>query len=95
MVNFGELVPAVTPANVWAFDWDHRDETTKMMGGLARKKGGVGGLVGNHATAACILRTPGFKDVLDAEMDKCDLLCRNCHKRKTGEYGDGEPGEEA
>jgi hypothetical protein len=29
---------------------------------------------------------PGFKEVLDAEMAKCDLLCHNCHHRKTWGY---------
>jgi hypothetical protein len=86
---------AVTSANVWAFDWDHRDPTTKLTGGLAGKRGGVSGLVVSRTVAACIVHTPAFKDVLDAEMDKCDLLCTNCHKRKThnddGEESDDEP----
>ena len=75
----------VTPANAFAFQFDHRDETTKLIGKdtLAGKKGGVGGLVGNHAKRAAL---PKIKDVLDAEMAKCDLLCANCHKRKTYGY---------
>jgi hypothetical protein len=85
---------AVTPANVWAFDWDHRDSATKLMGGLAGKRGGVSGLVVNNAVAACIVRTPAFKDVLDAEMDKCDLLCRNCHKRKTHNDDDSDESDD-
>jgi len=32
------------------------------------------------------LDAPGFKEILDKEMDKCDLLCHNCHHRKTNKY---------
>lgn len=37
-----------------------------------------------HDPAA--LEAPGFKAVLDKEVDKCDLLCHNCHHRKTWGY---------
>ena len=76
---------AVTPETTVAFDFDHRDPVTKMKGEdtLARDQGGVGGLVGNHVKRASLGK---IKDVLDAEMDKCDLLCTNCHKRKTCKY---------
>ena len=69
----------------WAFHWDHRDPATKLIGKgtLAGKRGGVAGLVGNCAKRAAL---PGFKAVLDEEMDKCDLLCHNCHHRKTNNY---------
>jgi len=79
----------VTPANAFGFDFDHRDETTKMKGKdtLAGKNGGVCGLVHNHAKRAAL---PKIKDVLDAEMAKCDLLCANCHKRKTYGYEEEE-----
>tara|TARA_B110001450_G_scaffold100498_1_gene95210 strand:- start:1139 stop:2359 length:1221 start_codon:yes stop_codon:yes gene_type:complete len=71
----------------WAFHWDHRDPATKLIGEgtLARERGGVAGLVANNAKRAD-LDAPGFKDVLDEEMDKCDLLCHNCHHRKTWGY---------
>jgi len=47
---------AVTPATCVAFQFDHRDETTKMKGNdtPAGKDGGVAGLVQNHANAAAL-----------------------------------------
>jgi hypothetical protein len=68
---------------VFAFHFDHRDELTKMMGGLAGKNGGVAGLVNNCANAASLDKIEG---VIDAEMAKCDVLCANCHHRKTYGY---------
>jgi 5-methylcytosine-specific restriction endonuclease McrA len=75
----------VTNDTAFAFDFDHRDPETKMIGEdtLAGVQGGVSGLVGNHANAASLAK---IKGVLDAEMAKCDLLCSNCHKRKTEGY---------
>jgi len=73
----------VRPGTEAAFDFDHRDESTKAKGGLFRKNGGVGGLVHNHAKAA---ELPLVRGLLDAEMDKCQLLCKNCHARKTWGY---------
>lgn len=71
----------------WAFHWDHRDPATKLKGKgtLARKKGGVSGLVCNPTKAAA-LHAPGFKAILDKEVYKCNLLCHNCHHRKTNKY---------
>jgi hypothetical protein len=82
----------VTPATVVAFDFDHRVPETKMKGKgtLAGKGGGVGGLVANNVKAAALDQ---IKDVLDAEMAKCDLLCANCHKRKTWGYEEEEEEE--
>ena len=54
----------------------------KCKGGLYRKQGGVSALAHNHSQAASL---DEVKPLLDAEMDKCDLLCRPCHHRKT--YG--------
>jgi hypothetical protein len=75
----------VTPATVFAFDFDHRNPETKLIGEgtLAGEDGGVAGLVCNHAKRAALDQ---IRDVLDAEMAKCDLLCRNCHHRKTNGY---------
>jgi hypothetical protein len=71
----------------WAFHWDHREPATKLIGKgtLAGEQGGVAGLVSNPRKATA-LDAPGFKAVLDKEMDKCDLLCHNCHHRKTNKY---------
>ena len=75
----------------WAFHWDHRVPATKLKGKdtLAGMQGGVAGLVSN-STKAADLEAPGFKEVLDKEMDKCDLLCHNCHHRKTWGYSPRE-----
>jgi hypothetical protein len=79
----------VTPANVFAFDFDHRDPESKLIGKgtLAGENGGVSGLVGNRVKSAALDQ---IKDLLDAEMVKCDLLCANCHKRKTWGYEEEE-----
>lgn len=66
-----------------AFDWDHRVEATKTKGGLFGRNGGVSGLVANDTHAAALEKV---RHLLDAEMDKCDLLCKNCHHRKTNGY---------
>jgi len=75
----------VTAATAFAFDFDHRDPETKMKGKdtLAGANGGVAGLVNNCANAASLDNIEG---VIDAEMAKCDVLCANCHKRKTEHY---------
>jgi hypothetical protein len=73
---------AVAPETCVAFHFDHRDERTKMIGKdtLAGKEGGVAGLVGNCAKRAALEE---IQPILVAEMDKCDILCQNCHHRKT------------
>jgi hypothetical protein len=78
----------VTPDTCVAFHFDHRDERTKMMGKdtLAGKNGGVGGLVANPTKRAALDK---IEPILVAEMDKCDLLCHNCHHRKTRYDGTG------
>ena len=79
----------VTPANVVAFHFHHRDETTKMKGEgtLAGKQGGVAGLVNNHAKRTALAK---IKPILDNEMTLCDVLCANCHKRETYDYENEE-----
>jgi len=74
---------AVLPGQEAGSDWDHRDEATKCFGGLYGKKGGVSGLVSNHSQDATLGEVA---PLLDAEMDKCDLLCKPCHHRKTFGY---------
>jgi hypothetical protein len=73
---------AVAPETCVAFHFDHRNERTKMIGKdtIAGKNGGVGGLVNNPAKRAALDK---IEPILVAEMEKCDLLCQNCHHRKT------------
>ena len=68
-----------------AFHFDHIDPATKLKGRntIAGETGGVSGLVCNGATSA---KLDALKQTLDAEMDKCQLLCANCHHRKTWGY---------
>ena len=72
----------VTANNVVAFHFDHKEERTKMKGKgtPAGVKGGVGGLVHNLSKEA---RLEKIEDILVDEMNKCQLLCANCHHRKT------------
>lgn len=77
----------VTPETVWCFHFDHIDEVTKLIGKntLAGVTGGVAGIVCN-LTKAAALDAPGVKEALDEEIAKCQLLCVNCHHRKTHDY---------
>ena len=43
----------------------------------------MAGLVGNCTNAATLEQV---EPLLDAEMAKCDLACRNCHARHTWKY---------
>ena len=76
---------SVTAETAVAFHFDHRDERTKMIGAdtLAGINGGVGGLVRNNTKRA---KLENINTILDDEMVKCDLLCYNCHHRKTWGY---------
>ena len=69
---------------VVAFAFDHREEGSKLKGKgtLAGEEGGVAGIVHNSRKFA-LLHAPGVQQAIDDEIDKCDLLCRNCHKVKT------------
>jgi hypothetical protein len=84
----------VAPETCVAFHFYHRDERTKTIGKgtLAGKYGGVCGLVANHAKRAAL---DEIRPILVAEMDKCDLLCHNCHHRKTFDYGGPDGGSES
>jgi len=73
----------VDPGTEPGFDFDHLDESTKHKGGLFGEKGGVSGLVANHAKAAVLALV---RVLLDDEMELCQLLCANCHARKTRGY---------
>ena len=79
----------VVAGNESGFDFNHIDPTTKEKGGLFGKGGGVAGLVTNHTNAAAIdavVDGTAVRDLLDAEMAKCNLLCANCHHRHTHNY---------
>ena len=77
-----------------AFQFDHIDETTKLIGKdtLAGETGGVAGLVHNNVKCAALGE---IKDVIDAEMAKCQLLCANCHKLKTYDAKGGDDGDDS
>lgn len=64
-------------------DFNHLDEATKSKGGRFGKWGGVAGLVRNPNNAATLDKV---KSLLDDEMAKCNLLCRDCHHRHTWKY---------
>ena len=73
----------VLPGTEAGFDFVHIDDSTKSKGGLFGMYGGVSGLVGNFTKAAALERV---QRLLDAEMALCQLLCKNCHHRKTYGY---------
>ena len=74
--QYPECNRQVVQGNEQSFDFDHRQESTKSKGGLFGKNGGVSGLVSKHTKAATLHKV---RHLLDAEIDKCDLLCTNCH----------------
>lgn len=55
-------------ADVLVLEFDHRDSKTKLFN------------IGKAITGKEIRIT---LDQLIAEIDKCDVVCRNCHQRKT------------
>jgi len=66
----------VLPGTEPGFHFDHRVESTKCKGGIYGADGGVGGLAGNCAKASALEKV---RELLDAEINKCDLLCVPCH----------------
>jgi hypothetical protein len=57
----------VTLETCCAFDFDHRDETTKVI-----------------SVSQLVYRSQAFFDKhIDSELKACDILCCNCHKKKT------------
>jgi hypothetical protein len=85
----------VTRCNVWAFHWDHRDARTKLrtsrlLLGKGAKQSGVAGIVQNKRKASAIhkrVRRRGesltVREWIRREQRKCDLVCTNCHHRRT------------
>jgi hypothetical protein len=71
----------------WAFHFDHIDETQKLKGKdtLAGETGGVAGLVNNNVKRAA-LDALGVREAIDWQIDVSQLLCHNCHHRKTNGY---------
>lgn len=68
--NIGECKSCerkVTMETCCGFDFDHRNEETKVIG--------VAGIVYKGETE--------YRKHFKEEIPKCDLLCRNCHKIKT------------
>ena len=88
----------VTSENAWAFDWDHRKQSTKVMDPhpLLEKgdeTGGVSGIVHNcanrgriDAIVTYLGKSQTVREWLDDEHDKCVLRCCNCHHRRTHKH---------
>ena len=82
----------VEPGTERSFDWDHRDPATKITHASRPdlmpngNKGGVASLVNNTAKHAAL---EFIQPVLEAEMDKCDLLCSNCTLAQGSKRGRG------
>ena len=78
--QYHECGRIVTQETVRAFSFDHIDPKTKAMQEThphlicKGEPGGVCGIAKNFCTSLADVR-----DELDAEMDKCTLLCENCH----------------
>ena len=74
----------VLPGQEPAFTFDHIDETTKIKGKgtVAGKTGGVSGIAANMISLSTM------QSYIDAEIAKCQLMCENCHHRKTNRYED-------
>ena len=81
--QYPECPRRVTLETARAFAFDHRDPTAKATHDShpewihkSAPGGGVTAIVSNMAASASLDKV---EEALDAEMDKCDLLCHCCH----------------
>lgn len=80
MCQYDDCGRVVTQETVRTFSFDHNNPKTKATHEthphLIQKgqAGGVCGIVNNRRTSL-----ENIREALDAEMDKCRLLCENCH----------------
>ena len=75
----GKCIECQMPCEEWnhvMFAWDHIDRTTKLFTiSQARKHTSV----------------DNVQELLKAEIDKCQLMCHNCHAYKTWAERDHDP----
>ena len=90
----------VLPGTEQSFDFDHLEEITKcvrrkvdgvLKDALFRGTGGVAGLATNHSNASVLDAIDDetrftVRQLIDREVAKCQLLCANCHARKSYDY---------
>ena len=70
-VEAGKCVTCEMPCEQWnhvMFAWDHLDRTTKLF---------------TISQAKQYCKAANLDKLLPAEIDKCQLLCHNCHSYKT------------
>lgn len=75
----GQCVECEMPCEEWnhvMFAWDHIDRTTKLF---------------TISQANSYVKTDNAHELLKAEIDKCQLMCHNCHAYKTWAERDHDP----